>query len=211
MSDASWIVFAVASAALLAVPGRSALLVMAYSLGHGKKTAFATVTGVTLGNMMSIAVALSALWLLLQMPPATYEYAAWFGSAYIVYVAIRTWRAPVAGGLIADNDNLPEEKPLRVIAHCCSETVRNTRNTLFLVALLPQFMTAGQVLWPQAWEFAATFTALSVATSLAYALAAAKIREILRKHPKRRGITRASGTLLISAGTVTAGYRKIAA
>lgn len=211
MSNASWIVFAVVSAALLAVPGRSALLVMAYALGHGKKTAFATVTGVALGNLVSIAVALSTLWFLLQSPPVTYDYVAWFGSAYIVYVAIRTWRAPVAGGLIADNDNLPEEKPLRVIAHCCQETMRNTRNTLFLVALLPQFMAAGQSFMPQAWEFAATFALMSVGTSLAYALGAAKIRDFLRKRPRRRGITRASGTLLISAGAVTAGYRKIAA
>jgi threonine/homoserine/homoserine lactone efflux protein len=211
MSHASWIVFAVASAALLAVPGRAALQIMAYALGHGKMTAFATVTGVTLGNVVSIGIALMVLWCLLQSPVAFYDYVAWFGSAYIVYVAIRTWRAPVAGGLIADNDNLPEEKPLRVIAHCCHETVRNTRNTLFLVALLPQFMSAGQPFTPHAWEFAGTFAAVSVAMSLAYALAAAKIRDFLRKRPRRRGITRASGTLLISAGTVTAGYRKIAA
>ncbi|KQW28866.1 lysine transporter LysE [Rhizobium sp. Root274] len=211
MSNASWIVFAVASVALLAVPGRSALLVIAYALGHGKKTAFATVTGVTLGNLVAIGVALAALLLMLQMPPAAYDYAIWFGSAFIVYVAVRTWRAPVAGGLIADNDNLPEEKPLRVIAHCCRETIRNTRNTLFLVALLPQFMTAGEAFLPHAWEFATTFAILSVVTTLAYALAAGKIREFLRKHPKRRGITRASGTVLIAAGTVTAGYRKIAA
>lgn len=211
MSYASWIVFAVASTALLAVPGRPALLVLGYALGHGKKTAFATVTGVTLGNLVAIAIALSVLWCLLQMPPVTYDYVAWFASAYIVYVAIRTWRAPIAGGLIADNDNLPEEKPLRVIAHCARETIRNTRNTLFLVAMLPQFMTAGEAMMPQAWEFAATFALASIATSLAYALAPAKIREFLRKQPKRRGITRASGTLLISAGAVTAGYRKIAA
>jgi threonine/homoserine/homoserine lactone efflux protein len=211
MSHASWIVFAVASVALLAVTGRSALLVMAYALGHGKKTAFATVTGVTLGNLVSMGVALAALSLMLQMPAAAYDYAIWFGSAYIVYVGVRTWRSPVAGGLIADNDNLPEERPLRVIAHCCRETVRNTRNTFFLVALLPQFMTAGQSFLPHAWEFATTFAAASVATSLTYALAAGKIRNFLRKHPKRRSITRASGTVLIAAGTVTAGYRKIAA
>jgi threonine/homoserine/homoserine lactone efflux protein len=211
MSYASWFVFAIASAVVLAVPCRSALLVMAYALGHGRKTAFATVTGVTLGNVVAIGIALCSLWLMLQMPPVAYDYAIWFGSAYIVYAAVRTWRAPVAGGMIADNDNLPEEKPLRVIAHCCRETVRNTRNTLFLVALLPQFMTAGQAFMPHAWEFATTFAAVSVATSLVYALAAAKIREILRKNPRRRAMTRASGTLLISARTVTAGYRKIAA
>lgn len=211
MSDAAWIVFAIAAAVLLVVPGRSALLVMAYALGHGRKTAFATVTGVTLGHGVVVATALLALWTILQLPKDLYDYVVWFGSAYIVYVAVRTWRAPVAGGLIADNDNLPEEKPLRVIAHCCRETVRNARNTLFLVALLPQFMTAGQPLMPQAWEFAATFVVLSVTTTLAYALAAAKIREFLRKRPRRRTINRASGTLLISAGTVTAGYRKIAA
>ncbi|MDH4439776.1 MAG: LysE family transporter, partial [Rhizobium sp.] len=176
MTYASWFVFAVASAVILAVPGRSALLVMAYALGHGRKTAFATVTGVTLGNMLSIGIGLCTLWLLLQMPPVAYEYAAWFGSAYIVYVAVRTWRAPVAGGLIADNDNLPEENPLRVIVHCGRETLRNTRGTLFLVAMLPQFMTAGQAFLPHAWEFASTFATLSVATALAYALAASKIR-----------------------------------
>ncbi len=211
MSYASWIVFAVASTALLAVPGRPALLVLGYALGHGKRSAFATVTGVTLGNLVAIAIALSVLWCLLQMPPVTYDYVAWFASAYIVYVAIRTWRAPIAGGLIADNDNLPEEKPLRVIAHCARETIRNTRNTLFLVAMLPQFMTAGEAMMPQAWEFAATFAWPRSRLRWPMRSLPPRYGNSCGNNPKRRGITRASGTLLISAGAVTAGYRKIAA
>ncbi|MGO7203984.1 LysE family translocator, partial [Rhizobium ruizarguesonis] len=43
MSLEAWLAFAAASAIMLAIPGPTILLVVSYALGHGRRTAFATV------------------------------------------------------------------------------------------------------------------------------------------------------------------------
>ena len=50
MPHSTWILFAVVAAALLVVPGRSKRMVLSYALAHGRKSVFATGTGVALGT-----------------------------------------------------------------------------------------------------------------------------------------------------------------
>ena len=45
MSIELWLAFVAASAVLLAIPGPTVLLVISYALGHGKRSATATVAG----------------------------------------------------------------------------------------------------------------------------------------------------------------------
>lgn len=207
----TWFAFAAASAVLLAVPGPSMLLVISYALGHGRKTAFATVTGVVLGNLAAMAVVFTGLGLLLWASPSAFATLKWIGAAYLVFIAIRIWRAPVGDGPVADNDNLPEEKPLKVIAHCFKVTALTPKSMVFFVAFLPQFIAPGAPFLQQVAALVAIFIALSITSAVSYAMLADRARKYIRKHSVRRVINRSSGTLLISAGAVTAGYRKIAA
>ena len=55
-----WLAFAAASALLLAIPGPTVLLVISYALGHGRRTAWSTVAGVTLGDFTSMTTSLWA-------------------------------------------------------------------------------------------------------------------------------------------------------
>ncbi len=58
MSLEIWIAFALASTALLAVPGPTVMLVVSYALGRGRSTAWATVPGVTLGDFTAMTISL---------------------------------------------------------------------------------------------------------------------------------------------------------
>jgi len=39
------------------------------------------------------------------------------GAGYLMFLGIKLWRAPVITGPMGDNDNLPEEKPLKILLH----------------------------------------------------------------------------------------------
>lgn len=211
MSNETWLAFVAASAVVLAIPGPSVQQVISYALGHGRKTAFATVIGVALGHMVVMSASLAGLTALLSNSPATFAVVRWIGAAYLVYLGIRLWRAPVGKGPIADNDNLPQEKPLKIVAHCFTVTALTPRSIVFFVAFLPQFLTSSALGFEQASMLVATFVTLSIASSITYVLAAAKARQYIRKRSVRRTAKHGGGTVLISAGAVTAGYRKIAA
>ncbi|CAH0341307.1 LysE family translocator [Rhizobium sp. CECT 9324] len=211
MSYETWFAFAAASVVLLAIPGPSMLLVISYALGYGRKTAFATVTGVALGHLVAMTAAVVGLAALLIGSATAFAVVKWIGAAYLLLMAINLWRAPAGKVPVADNDNLPQDKPLKIVAHCFAVTAGDAKNIAILVAFLPQFMTATLPISDQVYALISTYVALSTVVAAAYALIAGKALKYIRKRSVRRAKKHGNGTVLIAAGSVTAGYRKIAA
>ena len=60
-----YLAFVVAATVMLLIPGPTIMLVVAYALGHGKRTALATVLGVGLGDAVALTVSLLGLGALL--------------------------------------------------------------------------------------------------------------------------------------------------
>jgi threonine/homoserine/homoserine lactone efflux protein len=211
MPQLTWILFAVVATTFLVVPGRSKRKVLSYALAHGRKSAFATVPGVVLGSMIVVAATLTLSWTVLSVSPTAFTVLQWAGLACLLLFSLGLSRAPAGSEPIADNDNLPEEKPLRVIVHCFQSETRDPRGSLLVAALLPQFLTPASPFLPQAVTLGGIFLLLSALTCLPYALFAERLRKTIRKHAVRRMVNRSGGTVLIAAKAVTAGYRKIAA
>lgn len=211
MPHATWILFAVVVTAFLIVPGLSKRKVLSYALAHGKKSAFATVPGVVLGAIVGVAATLTLSWAVMSVSPTAFTILQWTGLASLLLLTLGLSRAPAGSEPVADNDNLPEEKPLRVIAHCFQSESRDPRAGLLVAALLPQFLTPASPFWPQAVALGGIFVLLSALTCLPYALFAERAQKTIRKHAVRRTMNRSGGTVLIAAKAVTAGYRKIAA
>ncbi|RYC12073.1 LysE family translocator [Ciceribacter ferrooxidans] len=211
MSLEHWLAFAAASAVLLAIPGPTILLVISYALGHGRKTALATVTGVALGDLVAMTASVAGLGALLATSATAFTIMKWIGGAYLVYLGIRLWRAPVGDEPIADNDNLPEEKPLRILGHAFAVTALNPKSIVFFVAFVPQFMAPSAPFLQQVVALEVTFVTLAIINALVYVFVADSARRFIRKRSVRKAVNRTGGTLLIAAGAVTAGYRKIAA
>lgn len=211
MPHATLILFAVVATAFLAVPSQGKRLVLAYALAHGRKIAFATVPGTTFGAMIVVALTLAFSWAILSLSTTAFGMLQWVGLIFLFLVCLGLARAPVGTEPVADNDNVPEEKPLRVMARCVDTEVRDTRTSLVIAALLPQFLSPAGAFLPQALALASVFLVLSTVLGLTYALFADQLRKTIRKHVVRRTVNRSGGTVLIAAKAVTAGYRKIAA
>lgn len=207
----TWILFAFVATAFLIVPGRSKRKVLSFAMAHGKRSAFATIPGVALGSATAVLATLGISWAAISISPIAFTVLQWIGLACLLLFGIGLSRAPAGTEPIADNDNLPEEKPLRVIAHCFRSESRDPRGSLLVAALLPQFLTPTSPFLVQAVALGSIFVLLSAMTCLPYALFADRLRKIIRKHAVRRTMNRSSGTVLIAAKAVTAGYRKIAA
>ncbi|MBD9446100.1 MULTISPECIES: LysE family translocator [unclassified Rhizobium] len=211
MSLEAWLAFAAASAIMLAIPGPTILLVVSYALGHGRKTALATVTGVALGDFTAMTASLFGLGAVLAASATLFTVLKWIGGAYLIWLGIKLWRAPVMSEPMADNDNLPEKKSIRVFLHAYVVTALNPKSIVFFVAFVPQFLNPALPFFGQMLIMEATFLVLATINASTYALAANAARGLIRKASIQRAVNRTGGTLLIAAGAVTAGYRRIAA
>lgn len=211
MSLEAWFAFAAASAIMLALPGPTILLVVSYALGHGRKTALATVTGVALGDFTAMTASLFGLGAVLAASATLFTVLKWIGGAYLIWLGIKLWRAPVMFEPMADNDNLPEKKSIRVFLHAYVVTALNPKSIVFFVAFVPQFLNPALPFFGQMLIMEATFLVLATINASTYALAANAARGLIRKASIQRAVNRTGGTLLIAAGAVTAGYRRIAA
>src|SRR5690606_5248738 len=128
MSLDHWLAFAAASAVMLAIPGPTILLVISYALGHGRKAAGATVAGVALGDFTAMTASMLGLGALLATSAAIFTVLKWAGAAYLVWLGIKLWRAPVSG---AEGAAPAGEKPGRIFAHAYVVTALNPKSIVF--------------------------------------------------------------------------------
>ncbi|WP_404382059.1 LysE family translocator [Caenispirillum salinarum] len=202
-----WLAFAAASAVMLLIPGPTILLVVAYALGQGRRAAFATIGGVLLGDFTAMTASLAGLGVILAASAEAFTVLKWIGAAYLVWLGVRMWRAPVP-------ESGPEEvappvvRRRTMLLHAWIVTALNPKGIVFFVAFLPQFLDPGAPVLPQFALMEATFLTLAVLNAAAYALLASSARRVVRAPRVRRGVNRTGGGLLIGAGVLTAMMRR---
>ena len=208
MSFEHWFAFAAASAVLLAIPGPTILLVISYALGHGRKIAGATVAGVALGDFTAMTASMLGVGALLATSAAIFTVLKWVGAAYLVWLGIKLWKAPVGNDSGSTLETTPAERPLRIFVHTYAVTALNPKSILFFVAFLPQFLDLSRPLFAQMAIFETTFLILATINAALYAWLAAAAGSTIRKPNVRRIVNRLGGSLLIGAGLLTAGLKR---
>ncbi|ASY69572.1 LysE family translocator [Sinorhizobium fredii] len=211
MSFEHWFAFVAASALLLAIPGPTILLVISYAISHGRKAAGATVAGVALGDFTAMTASMLGLGALLAASATIFTVLKWIGAAYLVWLGIKLWKAPVAGSSKNDSEGPAAERPLRIFLHAYAVTALNPKSIIFFVAFLPQFLDLSRPLLAQMAIFEATFLALAAANAMLYASLASAAGNTIRKTNVRRFVNRTGGSLLIGAGLLSLGLKRATA
>ncbi|MCM2453885.1 LysE family translocator [Rhizobium sp. CG4] len=206
----NWIAFAAASIVMLAIPGPTILLVISYALGHGRKAGTATVAGVALGDFTAMTASMLGLGALLATSAALFTVLKWVGAAYLIYLGIKLWRAPVIGGDASQGDVTGKERPMRIFLHTYIVTALNPKSIVFFVAFLPQFLVPALPWLPQMVIFETTFLVLAIINAALYGLLASAARNTIRKPSVQKVVNRTGGSLLIGAGLLTLGWKRAA-
>jgi threonine/homoserine/homoserine lactone efflux protein len=204
MSFAHWLPFALASAALVVIPGPTVLLVVSYALGHGRRYALATTAGVALGDVTSMTASMVGLGAMLAASATGFAVIKLIGAVYLVYLGAKLWHAPIGEPKPLD---IPQTRPGKVFAHAYAVTTLNPKSIVFFVAFVPQFVDPHAPVWPQIAIFEATFVGLGTLNALCYALLASGARRAVRSHSAQRIANRMGGTMLVCAGIVAMAWK----
>jgi threonine/homoserine/homoserine lactone efflux protein len=200
-----WLAFAAASGIVLAIPGPTVLLVISYALGHGRRSALGTVAGVALGDFTAMTASMLGLGALLAASADVFTVLKWIGAAYLIYLGIKLWRAPVV-----DPSEIPpaEVGRTRMFQHAYAVTSLNPKSIVFFVAFLPQFLDAAAPALPQMVICEATFEVMATLNALLYGLMASAARRTIGKRTVQRAVNRTGGSLLIGAGLLAVAWRE---
>ena len=205
MPLAHWLAFAAASAVLLAIPGPTVLLVVSYSLGHGRRLAPPIIAGVALGDFTAMTASMAGLGALLLTSAEVFTILKWIGALYLIYLGARLWRAP---SFAAEADGEGFVPPRRAFLHAYAVTALNPKSILFFVAFVPQFLLPREPLLPQILLLEAIFLILATINAAFYATVASAAQQTIRRPNVQRIVNRAGGSLLIGAGLIAAAWRR---
>lgn len=209
MGIETWLAFALACTVVLLIPGPTILLVISYTLSHGRRAALASVTGVALGDFVAISLSLIGLGAIVATSATLFTALKWVGAAYLIYLGIQKWRSRPESAVVS-SDGLPSVQHRTLIRQSFTVTVLNPKSIAFFIAFLPQFMSAGAPFAPQMAILAATFVGLAIANAVLYVFAADAMRRAIRRPGVLRWAERVSGSILIGAGIMTTTLRRTA-
>lgn len=196
------IAFALASTILVVVPGPTVALVVARTLGAGRRATLPLTLGVAGGDLVATSLSLAGVGALLAASASLFTAVKWCGAAYLIYVAIRLWQAPVTTHEAGAG---PRETRgfMALLREAFVVTVLNPKGIVFFVAFVPQFIDTGRPYWPQAALFALMFTAIGAINVVAYSVMADGMRRAIRRPGLLRAMSRAGAAAMGAAGIAT--------
>jgi homoserine/homoserine lactone efflux protein len=205
MSLATWLAFFAASWAISFSPGPGAISAMASGLKYGFRRGYWTTAGLLIGILIQFLIVAMGLGAVLATSEAAFTIVKWVGVGYLIYLGWKQFRTDAAPVPVETEDNTPFRARDLVIRGCLVN-ITNPKGTIFLLAVVPQFLTLSEPLTPQYVILAATLCLTDLVAMACYTTLAARLLKVLR-HPRHiRWLNRGFGALFILAGTVLASF-----
>lgn len=135
--------FIPAALALNLTPGADMMFCFAQGLRGGPRPAMAASAGIAVGGMVHVTLAGLGLGALVISFPWLFSVIRWVGAAYLLWLAVRTRRTPLVTGTV------PPRAAKRAFLDAALVNLSNPKVILFVLALLPQFVTPGAPVLPQ--------------------------------------------------------------
>jgi hypothetical protein len=194
----TWWLFFGMTFVVSATPGPNMLLIMSTSARWGVRAAVAAMAGCMSSLLVMMSVSAAGLGAVLHAFPAVFDVLRFFGAAYLAYLGVQCWRAPV-------QESAPDVSAEPVAGESAWSLYRrgamvagsNPKAMLFAAAFFPQFIHADSPALPQFAILLATFTVIEVSWYFAYAFSGHKLSQYLQQTRVMRAFNRLTGGAFI--------------
>ncbi len=190
--------FALASAAIIVVPGPTVTVIVANSLRSGQRAGLYNVLGTQIGLALMLLALSFGFNAAVNQLAWLFNWVRIAGAVYLIFLGIQLWRAN--GGTLNDDDHTGRDKSTMAFVWQGIIVIwSNPKALFFFGAFLPQFVDPSAALIPQLMTLGITFMLIGALLDGAYAVAAGKAGSWLTRQ-KIIWVERASGTFLLAGG-----------
>lgn len=214
MTLSTWWLFIVMTFVVSATPGPNMLFVMSVSARHGLRPAVLAMAGCMTALLAMMSLSAAGLGALLQNFPAVFDTLRLAGAAYLAYLGLKCWRAPVA-----DHAGDPSAGPSAAAtpaATASSGTIyrqgflvaaSNPKAILFAAAFFPQFINPDLAKWPQFAILLGTFSVIEVSWYFVYAASGKRLSVLLQRATVMKAFNRLTGGIFVGFAALMASAR----
>jgi homoserine/homoserine lactone efflux protein len=208
MSFTTWITFFFAACIIAVSPGSGAVLSMSHGLSYGVRKATGTILGLQAGLLLLLFIAGAGVGSILLASEFAFNIIKTIGALYLIYLGFSQWRARVEAGPDASTGAAPQmvtaatEVPAfgkRFLLGFLTNAT-NPKGIIFMVAVLPQFITHNAALLPQLLILATTMCAIDLAVMHGYAFTASSMQRYFRDTRAVKRQNRFFGGVLMAVG-----------
>lgn len=213
MDASTWWTYFAAAWLIALSPGSGAVLSVGHGLRYGVRGASVTIAGLQLGLVGITLVAGVGVGSLLMASATAFMVVKTLGAAYLLWLGWQQWRAPVQEGHgVLDgatetptNAATPAEReasasPRQRFLTGLFTNLTNPKGIVFMVAVLPQFISPQRPLLPQLAVLLSTTVFTDVVVMHGYAYTGARLARLLRGAKAQRVQNRVFGGVLMAMG-----------
>jgi len=206
----TWLAFFLASWIISLSPGAGAIASMSSGLQYGFLRGYWNALGLQLGLAMQIAVVAGGLGAVLAASSTAFYAIKWFGVAYLMYLAIKQWRA-LPTDLSDDAAIRPLGKPMAMMFRGFLVNASNPKALVFMLAVLPQFVNPQAPLLNQYLILGATMICVDMIVMAGYTGLASKVLRLLRTPKQQKRMNRTFAGLFVGAAGFLASLHRATA
>lgn len=206
----TWLAFFLASWIISLSPGAGAIASMSSGLQYGFLRGYWNAIGLQIGLAMQIAVVAGGLGAILAASSTAFYAIKWFGVAYLVYLAVKQWRA-LPMDMTDDAAVRPIGKPMAMMFRGFLVNASNPKALVFMLAVLPQFVNPQAPLLIQYLILGATMISVDMIVMAGYTGLASKVLRLLRTPKQQKRMNRTFAGLFVGAAGFLASLHRATA
>jgi homoserine/homoserine lactone efflux protein len=206
----TWLAFFLASWIISLSPGAGAIASMSSGLQYGFLRGYWNAIGLQIGLAMQIAVVAGGLGAILAASSTAFYAIKWFGVAYLVYLAVKQWRA-LPMDMTDDAAVRPIGKPMAMMFRGFLVNASNPKALVFMLAVLPQFVNPQAPLLTQYLILGATMISVDMVVMAGYTGLASKVLRLLRTPKQQKRMNRTFAGLFVGAAGFLASLHRATA
>lgn len=207
MPFATWLTLFAACWAISLSPGAGAVAAMSAGLSHGFRRGNFMTFGLILGILTQVLFVSAGLGALIAASETAFAFIKWAGVAYLVWLGVQQWRAP-AKPLVAASDEATLVTRRQLVLRGWGINAVNPKGTVFLLAVVPQFLDLAAPLGSQYLVIAATLGFTDLVVMGGYTALAARVLAALKSAHHIKVLNRVFGSLFIAAGLLLASFKR---
>ncbi len=207
MDISTWIAFFAAAWAISLSPGAGAVAAMSAGLNHGFRRGYTMTFGLVTGIWTQVLVVGIGLGALIAASSLAFTVVKWAGVAYLVWLGIKQWRAPAAPLVAADGEAAAVSRRDLYLRGWIVNAL-NPKGTVFLLAVVPQFLDLARPLPAQYAVIALTLAFTDLVVMAGYTALASRVLRALKAPSHIKAMNRSFGALFVLAGTLLAFFKR---